>query len=388
MSMSTRYPIIQLVDQSGNVSYARSFDWSSTGVQTGSTPETVQFSLPAGLSPGPFQLSVIANGIASTPVSFAAMQVTSTTPAGGSIVSTPPVDFTVGFNEPYDPASVQASALTVNGIAATSFTLVNSTTITFHYAASPVAAQGLQTMSMAAGAALAELGDANLVAAFSSSFRYDALAMQVTTATPASGSIVKLPFSTITLGFNEAYAASSIGTGNLTLSAGTVTGFTLLDATDVQYTVSIPNQAGPFTFSVTPGTITDAFGNPGPTFAGNYSLDFGTVPFPVPLNPVTPGGSLIWNSSISGSIETVGDTNSFTLRAGCWRDLESGGHSGLNAPATDRFERSRPDRIGAWLRRLVSRPCSRRRRSPRLASIRLQSAVSIRRPARTRSKAS
>jgi hypothetical protein len=66
--MSSYYPIIRFTDADGNVSYARSFNWSSTGVATGSTPVSVEFALPAGAAPGTFLVSVIANGISSAPV--------------------------------------------------------------------------------------------------------------------------------------------------------------------------------------------------------------------------------------------------------------------------------------------------------------------------------
>jgi hypothetical protein len=71
--MASNYPIIQLTGFFGNVSYARTFDWSSTGVATGSTPETTRFTLPAGTAPGVYKLSVIANGIASNSVLFVQM---------------------------------------------------------------------------------------------------------------------------------------------------------------------------------------------------------------------------------------------------------------------------------------------------------------------------
>src|SRR5262249_28071531 len=58
---------------SGHVSFARTFDWSSTGVATGNTPESVEFTLPAGDGPGAYLLSVIANGIASDPVLYVQM---------------------------------------------------------------------------------------------------------------------------------------------------------------------------------------------------------------------------------------------------------------------------------------------------------------------------
>jgi hypothetical protein len=66
--MASNYPIIRLTDANGNVSFARTFNWSSTGVATGSTPESVQFTLPAADAPGPYLVFVIANGIASTSV--------------------------------------------------------------------------------------------------------------------------------------------------------------------------------------------------------------------------------------------------------------------------------------------------------------------------------
>jgi hypothetical protein len=66
--MATNYPIIRLTDAQGNVSNARSFKWSSTGVATGGTPEMVEFTFPPGLAPGPYLVSVVANGIASVPV--------------------------------------------------------------------------------------------------------------------------------------------------------------------------------------------------------------------------------------------------------------------------------------------------------------------------------
>jgi hypothetical protein len=68
--MSSNYPIVQLTSGSGQVYYARTYNWSSTGVQTGSTVETTLFTLPSGLPNGSYSLTAIANGIASTPVSF------------------------------------------------------------------------------------------------------------------------------------------------------------------------------------------------------------------------------------------------------------------------------------------------------------------------------
>lgn len=67
--MNSNYPIVRLTNGS-NVYYARTYNWSSTGVSTGSTPITTEFALPAGLPPASYSLVVIANGIASDPVPF------------------------------------------------------------------------------------------------------------------------------------------------------------------------------------------------------------------------------------------------------------------------------------------------------------------------------
>jgi Kelch motif len=66
--MASNYPIVRLIDANGNVSYARTLNWSSTGVATGSTLESVQFTLPPAEAPGAYVVSVIANGIASASV--------------------------------------------------------------------------------------------------------------------------------------------------------------------------------------------------------------------------------------------------------------------------------------------------------------------------------
>ncbi len=69
--MATNYPIVRLTNpQNGTIIYARTSLWSNTGVATGTTPETTDFTLPSWISPGNYCLSVIANGIRSKPVMF------------------------------------------------------------------------------------------------------------------------------------------------------------------------------------------------------------------------------------------------------------------------------------------------------------------------------
>ena len=94
--MNTNYPIVQLTNGS-NVYYARTYNWSSTGVRTGATSETAEFTLPAGLPVATYSLRVIANGVASDAVSFSnsnssdnkAPVVTITSPANNTTYTAP-----------------------------------------------------------------------------------------------------------------------------------------------------------------------------------------------------------------------------------------------------------------------------------------------------------
>ncbi len=65
-SNASNYPIVQLTSAGGAIYYARTSNWSSTGVATGSLSETVQFTVPSGVPYGTYSVTAIANGIPST----------------------------------------------------------------------------------------------------------------------------------------------------------------------------------------------------------------------------------------------------------------------------------------------------------------------------------
>jgi len=93
------------------------------------------------------------------------------------VVGTAPTDFTVNLSDPADPATVQGSDFTVNGIPANTVILSNNnTTITFHFNSSPVV-QGQNTMHIPAGAFNCVNGP---VQEFTCTFTY-----QASTPTPA-----------------------------------------------------------------------------------------------------------------------------------------------------------------------------------------------------------
>jgi immune inhibitor InhA-like protein len=247
------------------------------------------------------------------------IHVTTTIPAVASVISTQPTTFTVNISEPADPASLQANDFAVNGISASDFAYTpDSTTIVFTFGDSPVTTEGLQTMSIAAGAFIGAV-TGNPVAAFTGTFRYDTLLLQVVATAPPVGGVFTLPGPfTYDVTFNEPINPASIQPGDLQLSG--IAGSTVVAAsvlpgnTTVRFTINATIE-GALTASIPAGAITDAFGNAGASFTGTYVVDLGTAPYPTPLLAKKPQGSLIYDPSVAGNsnIGFAGDTDSFTL---------------------------------------------------------------------------
>ena len=200
------------------------------------------------------------------------LRVVSASPQVGSTVADRPTQFTIAFSHDLSASSVQASDLTVNGIAANSFTWVNSRTVVFHFNSSPVTAQGPQTMRIASGA-VSRSGSGAGFTGWQAQFFHDLTPMAATSVTPTDGATVSAAPTSITFVFNEAVAAASVGIDDLVLSNGTVTAATLVNANTVRYTVSIPNYEGIVTYTLQAGALTDAFGNPSSAYTGRFTID-------------------------------------------------------------------------------------------------------------------
>ena len=144
--------------------------------------------------------------------------VAGSTPAAGSLVMAPPVDFVIRLAAPVNPATVQASDLTVNGLAADFFALNDAgNEVTFHFNSSPVTVEGPQSMAIAAGAMTSQGGVPLLP--FSASFRYDPLPLAVTSTSPPAGGAFTLPAPfTYDLTFSEAFDPASLQAADLVLS--------------------------------------------------------------------------------------------------------------------------------------------------------------------------
>ncbi|MEO8088547.1 MAG: T9SS type A sorting domain-containing protein, partial [Bacteroidota bacterium] len=62
--MATNYPLFRM-RAGGNVYYAHSYNWNSTGVKRGNLADTAEFTLPVALPGGDYWLEVVVNGVAS-----------------------------------------------------------------------------------------------------------------------------------------------------------------------------------------------------------------------------------------------------------------------------------------------------------------------------------
>lgn len=234
------------------------------------------------------------------------------TPAEGSVVTSLATDFELQFSEPIDTSGVSAAALLVNGIAADSVSIVDSETLIFHFLSSPITSEGVQQMTMAAGAVVT-LADGSPLNAFSGTFRYDALPLAVTATMPPAGATVTLPLTVLAFDFNEPYDPASVTPSDLVLSQGQVTGVTFSDADSLAFTISGVQSEGSLNYSLEAGALVDVYGNPSLAYAGSAELDFDTTAFPLPLGPIEPLGSQVFDPPVAASIGLAGDTDSFTI---------------------------------------------------------------------------
>jgi hypothetical protein len=243
------------------------------------------------------------------------LEVAFSTPGAGDFVSSPPTDFIATLTDAVDPSSVTANDLTVDGITADTVSQTSANVIDFHFRTSPVTHEGPQTIAMAAGA-VKRVGIGDGVLAYNATFFFDTRRLQESSTSPAAGSSINLPGNLI-IHFNEAVDPTSVSTSNLVLSAGTVTAAAVVsgDPTSVDYTIAGPASLDGATLLVTlpQGALRDSDGNPGLGFSATFSANILVSPYPTPLVPESPPGSLIYDPSVSATIGFAGDTDSFTI---------------------------------------------------------------------------
>jgi hypothetical protein len=106
LQMDSNYPLVRMTDANNNVIYGRTFNWSSTGVQTGASIVTTEFT--AAITNSTYSLVVVANGIASDPVTFSQavwvdFNYSTNSPQMGT------------YSQPFSTLAQGVSAVTTNG---------------------------------------------------------------------------------------------------------------------------------------------------------------------------------------------------------------------------------------------------------------------------------
>jgi hypothetical protein len=228
------------------------------------------------------------------PPQYLSFRVISVVPGPQAVVALPPTRFEVHWNGAYLPSSVDASDFTVNGLAADGFEWTDADTITFTYVASPVSNQGLQGIAVIADS-IVKASDLSTNLGFTSTFRYDATPLQVVGISPPLESTLSLgsPW-VMDIDFNEAVSPLSIGTDDLTLSAGTVLSAVALDADTVRYRLGAIDSETVFSLTLAAQRLTDTFGNANSvSLSGQYYVDASSLSFPEPWQSLPPAGSLV-----------------------------------------------------------------------------------------------
>jgi methionine-rich copper-binding protein CopC len=248
--------------------------------------------------------------------------VVSSVPAAGSIVTgAAPTTFALTFSEPIDPTSITASDFTVDNTPADSASLsADGLTITYTYNTSPVTQEGTETMSLPAGS-VKGASDETGNAAFSASFLYVQVQLQVSATSPAVGSILPAPVTDIVVQFNKDFNPYTISSSDFQVSQGSVVSATPLTSQAVDLTLTGVTHDGTLTLTVPAGVIQDTVGVGNLPFSGTYIVDITSAPYPVPVQGQPPAGSLIYDPSVTGAISFVGDTDTYTLPLAANQDI-------------------------------------------------------------------
>ena len=302
---------------------------------------------------GEYVLSVTGETGALAPVT-----VTNVNPAAGTLIQSP-ASVTVDFSQSIYLPSLSASELTITDlthpgqgtITATGYTVVNDHEVTW-YLPSGFNGSSEDNRLDIAGGQIQDLSDVTL-AAFSEDFTTDNVAPTVVATSIEEGSILPVGTGNLTyvVTFSQPMDPSNVSTasfdlhGNFLQADYTPVSFSF-NPTDTQLTITyanLPNDAytltlfskmavdgGPITNSngfcnlvglgldgephtPRPPSVPSGDGVPGGNFSVDFGLSLGTTAFPVPLQPVNPLGSLIYQGSTTGWIVAPGDFDTFTL---------------------------------------------------------------------------
>ena len=73
---------------------------------------------------------------------------------------------------------------------------------------------------------------------------------------------------------------------------------------------------GTLYFALPAGAFADTYGNPSLQYQGRLTLDYGTLPLPLPLAAEKPAGGLIYDAGYNGNTTSACRSSSISFRRG------------------------------------------------------------------------
>jgi hypothetical protein len=262
--------------------------------------------------------------------------VTSTTPANHALFRIAPTTFDVGFNDSVLVSSVAASALTIDGVAATGFTILDATHVRFTL---PTIGQGLHTVNL--DSSIMDVSG-RPVDAYSGDFTFDSIGPRVNFSSLQEGDVVSWD-NTYTVTFDKPLDATKINASDFDLLGAlhnvhylpvSINYNPVTSTLVLQYGV-MPSDQYTLTLISGPNNLVDLAGNPldgaphwpcppnesgtgNPFSTGNFFVHFtdrvGTVSYPLAFTQVKPQGSLIYlGQQVSDAMVSATDTPNYML---------------------------------------------------------------------------
>ena len=340
---NTLDPVLELLDASGQV-VATDDNSGADGRNATLTFEAVTggrytVRLTAAGGDGEYVVRVAGNSVADEPFT-----VISSDPADGGLLRTVPTDIRIDFSAPFDPLSLAATDLLINGGAALGVEIVDGDTVAF--AAEPALFDqgGDFTIDLAAGSVDGLTGGTN--AAYSASFFVDAIAPRIVATTWNGGTLPDdrtLPTGSLTVGFefSEPVNVDNLDINDLSIF-DTVT-FESTSPQSISYDAATNTLLAGFGFfgegeyflGVFSGDagIEDPVGNAldgeaiggqadgtptgdgvaGENYFIGFNLDGPMLPIDHVMSPATPLGSMTYQMFDTGEISFFGDSDSYSL---------------------------------------------------------------------------
>ena len=327
-------PLIDLIDPSGAVvatddngaADGRNASIRHTAQRGGNY--TVRVRAAGGVSFGHYVLTI--GGHTAT----APLAVARTDPPDGARFQNAPPTMTIDFNDGLRMATLDPADITIAGSAVTGLTVVDDNTVVVDVPDLPA---GTHTVAIAAGAVL-DLQDTP-IEPFASSLIIDRTGPRVIASSILEGDLVSTGKLVYTARFDEPLATDFDDSAfTLRDSSSQRIAPSRFDYDETTSTLTIEYadfREGPYSLTLESGTsrLRDTAGNPldgdrhpittvpsgdgiaGRVFHIRFTNEFDVVPFPMPLVPLVPPGSLIYSGSLFGFIDQA-DVDRFTIVLG------------------------------------------------------------------------